>query len=257
MTVAAVKEAVKFHVTDEEHAVRRDLAALYRLAALEHYDDLLLTHISARVPGGEDHFLINPFGLRFAEVTASSLVKIDLEGNKLSESPYRINYAGFVIHSAIHMARHDARFIIHFHTDDGVAVASQKDGLLPLNQRALQVLRSLAYHDYEGVATDLGERERIVADLGNNNALLLRNHGTLALGETAGAAWLAIYNLERACATQVRALSAGRDGVLEAPRDAQEKVSRPPNPERRREMAELTWASLLRRVEAECPGFDD
>lgn len=240
----------------EERQVRVNLAALYRLTALEKWDDILLTHISARCPGAAELFLINPFGFRFAEITASSLVKIDLDGNILDGPPRRINYAGFVIHGAIHRARADARYIIHLHSDDGIAVASQKEGLLPLNQRALQVIRSLSYHAYEGVATDLDEQRRIVADLGSANMMILRNHGTLALGESPGEAWLNIHALEKACITQVKALSAGRDGVLVAPADAVAKVSRPPDPARRAETAQLAWDSLLRRVQQESPGFD-
>lgn len=243
-------------VSPEEWAARVDLAALYRLTAMEKWDDILLTHISARVPGADEHFLINPFGLRFAEITASGLVKIDLEGNILSGKRCRINYAGFVIHGAIHQARDDARFIIHLHSDDGIAVASQKEGLLPLNQRALQVIRSLSYHDYEGVATDLGEQQRIVADLGQASMMILRNHGTLALGPSPGQAWLNIHALEKACITQVKALSAGSDGLLFPPAGAAAKVSRPPDPARRAETAQLAWESLLRRVRAESPGFD-
>jgi len=246
----------KIDVSPEEWAVRLDLAALYRLTALEKWDDILLTHISARAPGGDENFLINPFGWRFAEITASSLVKIDVSGNILSGPQCRINYAGFVIHSAIHRAREDARFIIHLHSDDGIAVASQREGLLPLNQRALQVMRSLSYHDYEGVAVDLDEQARIVADLGAASMMILRNHGTLALGASAGDAWLNIHALEKACITQVKALSAGRQALLFAPEEAQKRVARPPDPARRVETAELAWASLLRRVRAESPGFD-
>jgi ribulose-5-phosphate 4-epimerase/fuculose-1-phosphate aldolase len=240
----------------DEWAVRCDLAALYRVTALEEWDDLLLTHISARVPGEHEHFLINPFGLRFAEVTASSLVKVDMSGNILSAHACRINYAGFVIHSAIHRARADARFIIHLHSDDGVAIASQREGLLPLNQRAMQVIRSLSYHDYEGVAVDLAEQVRIVADLGSASTMILRNHGTLALGSSAGQAWMNIYALEKACITQIKALSAGRDGVLPAPTAAQEKLLRPVDPAQRAENARLAWESLSRRLQAESPGFD-
>lgn len=248
--------SLKPHVSPEEWAVRVDLAALYRLTALEKWDDILLTHISARAPGADEHFLINPFGFRFAEITASSLVKIDLGGNILSGEQRRINYAGFVIHGAIHRARSDARFIIHLHSDDGIAVASQREGLLPLNQRALQVMRSLSYHAYEGVATDLAEQKRIVADLGDASMMILRNHGTLALGPSPGQAWLNIHALEKACLTQVKALSAGRDGLLFAPAEAAAKVSRPPDPARRAETAKLAWETLLRRVRAEYPGFD-
>jgi ribulose-5-phosphate 4-epimerase/fuculose-1-phosphate aldolase len=246
----------KTNVSSEEWAARLDLAALYRLTALERWDDILLTHISARVPGGDEHFLINPFGRRFAEITASSLVKIDVSGNILSGPQCRINYAGFVIHSAIHRAREDARFIIHLHSDDGIAVASQREGLLPLNQRALQVMRSLSYHDYEGVAVDLDEQARIVADLGTANMMILRNHGTLSLGVSAGDAWLNIHALEKACITQIKALSGGREALLFAPEEAQKQVARPLDPARRAETAALAWASLMRRVRAESPGFD-
>ena len=244
-------------MSEAEWAVRCDLAALYRLAALQQYDDILLTHISARVPGPQRHFLINPFGLRFCEVTASSLVKVDIDGKVVATTAHRFNYAGFVIHSAIHAAREDAHFIIHFHTDDGVAVASQQEGILPLNQRALGVLKRLAYHDYEGVATSLEERQRIVADLGDKTLMLLRNHGTLALGPTAGHAWMGIYNLEKTCATQIKALSAGRANVLPVPAEVQRQAAaRIGDSSRREENMELAWQALLRQVHKESPGFD-
>lgn len=255
----STRATVPENIGMDEWQARVDLAAFYRLAALYGWDDLLATHISARVPGPDHHFLINPYGLRFSEITASSLVKIDLDGEKVSPSEYGINYAGFVIHSAIHAARNDAQWIAHFHTDDGVAVSSQKDGLLPLNQRSLGVLPRLTYHDYEGVALRLDERERLVADLGPSSSLmLLRNHGTLALGPTAGAAWLGIYQLERACTAQVRALSAGRDGVLIAPDAAQREVAglHTGNSERRAAHADLVWKALLRQVRIEAPGYD-
>lgn len=247
-------------ISPEEWQARVDLAAFYRLAALYGWDDLLATHISARVPGPDHHFLINPYGLRFSEITASSLVKIDLDGNIVVPGDYGINYAGFVIHSAIHAARDDALWIAHFHTDDGVAVSSQKEGLLPLNQRSLGVLPRLTYHDYEGVALRLDERERLVADLGAESSLmLLRNHGTLALGATVGAAWLGIYQLERACTAQIRTLSAGRDGVLIAPDAAQQEVATlhsSRNSERRAAHADLVWKALVRQARSESPGYD-
>ncbi len=254
-------EPIRHKVSDAEWRVRVDLAALYRLAALEGWDDLIFTHVSARVPGPEHHFLINPYGLRFGEVTASSLVKIDLDGELVEPSAYGINYAGFVIHSAIHAAREDAHYVIHFHTDDGIAVSSQKEGLLPLNQRSLGVIPRLAYHDYEGVALHLDERERLVADLGDKSLLLLRNHGTLALGTSPGAAWLGIYQLEKACTAQIRALSGGRDGVLIAPLAAQEEVAKlvagqGRGTSDRVSTADLAWAALLRRVDQESPGYD-
>ena len=257
----AETRSLKNKVGEAEWNTRVELAALYRLAALHGWDDFLATHISARIPGPERHFLLNPLGLWFDEVTASNLVKIDLDGN-IVQGDHGINYAGFVIHSAIHAAREDAHFIAHFHTDDGVAVSSQKDGLLPLNQRALAVIPQLAYHGYEGIALNLDERERLVANLGDKTQLLLRNHGTLALGATAGAAWTRIYGLEKAATAQVRALSAGRDGVLIAPQEAQEEVARQIGKDfargegKRPSYADLAWDAIRRRVERDSPGFD-
>src|SRR5882757_202742 len=200
-------ESLEGKVSAEEWQLRIDLAATYRLVAMYGWDDLIFTHISARVPGPEHHFLINPYGLLFEEITASSLVKIDVEGNKVMESPFPVNAAGFTIHSALHMNRDDAGCVIHLHTTDGVAVSAQKDGLLPLDQHAMMISGEMAYHDYEGVALDLDERDRLVADLGDKNAMLLRNHGTLALGKNCADAFLRMFYLERACSMQVRALS--------------------------------------------------
>jgi ribulose-5-phosphate 4-epimerase/fuculose-1-phosphate aldolase len=242
-------------ISAEEWQVRVDLAAFYRLAALHGYDDLIFTHISARVPGPENHFLINPFGLMFEEITASSLVKVDLDGNLIGPADYGINRAGYVIHSALHAGRDDAHFIAHFHTDDGVAVSAQREGILPLNQRALWLLPNLSYHDYEGVAENLDERERLVADLGPvNTQLLLRNHGTLALGATAGQAWLDIYALEKSCTAQVRTLSAGREGVLIAPEEGQAEVRRQFTRNNGR-MAALAWTALRRKLDRVLPGY--
>src|ERR1700750_2500220 len=176
--------SVRDRVSAEEWKVRCDLAALYRLVAIFGWDDLIFTHISARVPGPEHHFLINPYGLFFNEITASSLVKVDLDGNIVEPTEYAINPAAFTIHSAIHASREDAHFVLHVHTDAGIAVSATKEGLLPISQHALTVLPGLAYHEYEGIALDLGERERLVADLGSKNALMLWNHGTLAVGST-------------------------------------------------------------------------
>jgi ribulose-5-phosphate 4-epimerase/fuculose-1-phosphate aldolase len=239
----------------QEWQARVDLAALYRLVALHGWDDLIFTHISARVPGAEAHFLINPYGWYFGEITASSLVKIDLDGRKVDDNPHPINPAGFTIHSAIHAARADAHFVIHVHTDAGVAVSAQEAGLLPLTQHALIVLPSLAYHDYEGIALNLDERQRIVADLGDKSLLLLRNHGTLALGGTASDAFLGLFMLERACQQQVMALSAGSAGVRHAPQSARDEV--------KTQMlmmgplaGKLAWPGLLRRLARESPGYD-
>jgi ribulose-5-phosphate 4-epimerase/fuculose-1-phosphate aldolase len=246
---------LKTRVSEAEWRVRVDVAALYRLVALQGWDDLIFTHISARVPGPEHHFLINPFGVYFEEVTASSLVKVDLEGNIVSEGPYGINAAGFVIHSAVHGAREDAKFVIHLHTDQGVAVSAQAEGLLPLSQHALIVLPHLAYHDYEGAALKLDERERLVHDLGDKSLMMLRNHGTLAAGATAGEAWVKLFHLERACKMQVMALSAGRDRVLTAPESAQDEVRKIVEGGLGR-MGDLPWPGLLRKVERHSPGYD-
>jgi ribulose-5-phosphate 4-epimerase/fuculose-1-phosphate aldolase len=198
-------------VSAAEWKARTELAATYRLAAMHGWSDLVFTHISARLPDedGEERFLINPYGVMFDEMTASSLVKIDLDGNVKSETPYFINPAGFTIHSAVHQARHDAGCVMHVHTPYGVAVSVQKKGLRKYTQFSMQVHDDLAYHDYEGIALDLGERERIVADLGTKSLLMLRNHGTLTVGPNCAIAFLRMYFLENACKTQILAQSVG------------------------------------------------
>lgn len=201
------------NMSAEEWALRVDLAACYRLVALHGWDDLVFTHISARVPGPEEHFLINPYGFMFEEITASNLVKVDLQGNKVSDSEHPVNPAGFVIHSAIHEAREDAGCVIHTHTVDGVAVSVQAQGLLPLSQTALFAYITVDYHDYEGVALLDAEKPRLVADLGNNRNLILRNHGLLTLAPTVADAFLQIFILEKACAIQIRAQSGGGELV--------------------------------------------
>ena len=251
--------SLKGKVSEGEWQARVELAALYRLVALHGWDDLIYTHISARVPGPEHHFLINPYGLMFEEITASSLVKIDTEGNVLQDTPHLINAAGFTIHSALHMAREDAHFVMHLHTDQGVAVAAQKEGLLPLSQHALVVLPHLTYHDYEGIALDLDERERLVADMGDKTLMLLRNHGTMSVGETAANCWVGMFFLERACKQQVMALSVGRDNVLIAPRQSQETVKRQGEGRGRNTSGiggALAWPACLRKLDRELPGYD-
>jgi ribulose-5-phosphate 4-epimerase/fuculose-1-phosphate aldolase len=208
-------------VSDEEWAIRVDLAAAYRMIAHYGWDDLIFTHLSARVPGGEHHFLLNPYNLMFEEVTASSLVKVDVQGNPVEPTPFITNPAGFIIHSAIHMAREDAHAVMHLHTPAGQAVSAHNEGLLPLTQTAMLVRDDVAFHDYEGVAVDLDERERLVADLGNRNAMLLRNHGTLAVGRNVGECFVRLYFLERACLAQVMALSAG-DSINNPPQGSPE-----------------------------------
>jgi ribulose-5-phosphate 4-epimerase/fuculose-1-phosphate aldolase len=193
-------------VGEEEWAIRVDLACAYRIVAHYGWDDLIFTHLSARIPGSEHHFLLNPYQLMFEEVTASSLVKVDVQGNPVEPTPFITNPAGFTIHSAIHMAREDAQAVMHLHTPTGQAVSAHSEGLLPLTQTAM-----LVRQDYEGVAVDLDERERLVANLGSKGAMILRNHGTLAVGKTVGECFVKLYFLERACQAQVMALSAGSD----------------------------------------------
>jgi ribulose-5-phosphate 4-epimerase/fuculose-1-phosphate aldolase len=245
--------SLKGRVSAEEWQVRVELAALYRLVALFGWDDLVYTHISARLPGPDHHFLINPYGMLFEEITASSLVKIDLEGAILQETPYFINPAGFTIHSAIHAAREDARYVMHLHSDQGVAVAAQTEGLLPISQHALVVLPRMAYHDYEGIALNLDERERLVADLGDKTLMLLRNHGTLSVGDTAANCWIGMYYLERACAMQVMALSVGREHIRIASTASQAEVESQVS---RGIGGALAWPACLRKLDRELPGYD-
>jgi ribulose-5-phosphate 4-epimerase/fuculose-1-phosphate aldolase len=196
-------------VSDEEWAIRIDLACAYRMVAHYGWDDLIFKHLSARIPGPEHHFLLNPYNLMFEEVTASSLVKVDVQGNPVEPTPFITNPAGFTIHSAIHMAREDAHAVMHLHTPAGQAVSAHSEGLLPLTQTAMLIRGQVAFHEYEGVAVDLGERERLVADLGTKSAMILRNHGTLAVGKNVGECFIRLYYLERACQAQIMALSAG------------------------------------------------
>jgi ribulose-5-phosphate 4-epimerase/fuculose-1-phosphate aldolase len=246
--------SLKDAVSAEEWQARVNLAALYRLVALEGWDDMIFTHISARVPG-EEMFLINPYGYFFDEITASSLVKVDLNGDVQQETTSFVNAAGFVIHSAIHEARPDAHYVIHLHTNHGVAVAAQRDGLLPITQHAMTCLSQLAYHDYEGIALNLDEKARLVADLGTKKLMLLRNHGTLSVGSTAAEAWMGMFMLERACLQQVMALSAGQQGVMSAPEEAQEAVNQQ-MAFGAKAVAQIAWPGLLRRVGRLSPGFD-
>jgi len=238
-----------------ERQVREDLAAAYRLVAHYGMDDSIYTHISARVPGREDQFLINPFGMLFRDITASSLVKIDLEGRILDDSPFDVNPAGFTIHSAVHSARHDAACVLHTHTVAGVAVASTAGGLQPCNQWALQFHERVVYHDFEGIALDHAERERLVTDLGPTaRALILRNHGLLTLGRTVSEAFILMLNLERACRVQM-AIQASGQPVYPVPAAVCELTARQyesgdttrqagqPDPNARE------WRALLQRIE--------
>jgi ribulose-5-phosphate 4-epimerase/fuculose-1-phosphate aldolase len=205
-------------MSPEEWQLRVDLAACYRLVAHYGWDDLVFTHVSARAPGPEHHFLINPYGMTFDEITASSLVKVDLHGRKVDDSPHPVNPAGFTIHSAVHAAREDARCVLHIHSLDGIAVSAQKGGVLPISQQSIFVLASLGYHDYEGVALNDDEKPRLVRDLGTNTFLMLRNHGLLTVGPTIADAFLAMYVFEATCRIQVRAQAGGGELVPVDPR---------------------------------------
>ena len=242
-------------VSDAEWQTRVDLAAAYRLVALFKWDDLVFTHISARVPGEDNAFLINPYGLMFEEITASSLVKVDMHGNKLEESAYPVNPAGFVIHSAVHSARHDAQCVLHVHSLNGVAVSAQKGGVLPLSQQSIFVLSSLAYHDYEGVALRDDEKPRLVADLGNKNFLMLRNHGLLTLGATIADAFQAIYLFESVCTIQVRAQAGGGELIKVHPEIIGTAIQQAAQVTKGLG-AGLVWPGLLRRLDRQMPGYD-
>ena len=211
MAIAADRgECLREMVSEEEWIARCDLAAAYRLVDLYGWSDFFGTHISLRIPG-TDHFLLNPFGMLFDEITASSLIKVDWEGNALTPSEFPINPAGFTIHSAVHMASHKFNAVLHTHTRAGNAVACMKEGLLPNNQKALILLGLVSYHDYEAIALNLEERERIVNDLGDKRILVLRNHGLLTVGETIGEAFFWMARMENACQYQVDILSCGRE----------------------------------------------
>jgi ribulose-5-phosphate 4-epimerase/fuculose-1-phosphate aldolase len=242
-------------VSAEEWQTRVDLAAAYRLVALFGWDDLVFTHLTAPVPGREGEFLINPYGWMFEEITASSLVRVDANGVKKQDTPFDVNPAGFVIHSAIHGARHDAGCVAHTHTLNGIAVSAQEGGVLPLSQQSIFVLSSLAYHDYEGVALRDDEKPRLVADLGMKNFLMLRNHGLLTLGKTVADAFLAMYLFETVCTIQVRAMAGGsplrsvHPEIIATAREQSAVVTRGLG-------AQLTWPGLLRRLHRRNPGFD-
>ena len=251
--------SLKHVVSEDEWKLRVNLAACYRLVAMYGWSDLIFTHISAKLPesvsGKDHHFLINPYGLMFDEITASSLLKIDLQGNQINESTFYVNHAGFVIHSTIHEARHDAVCVLHTHSRAGVAVSAQKEGLLPISQQSSLLLSSLAYHDYEGLAVHDDERDRLKADLGDSKYMILRNHGLLTVGCSVPDAFLAMYFLETSCQIQISAQAGGTlspvpqkvlDGVTSAVRVQQSKGS----------AADLAWPALLRRLDRLSPGYD-
>lgn len=247
--------SLKGKVSAQEWALRVDLAAAYRLVALYGWDDLVFTHISARLPGPEHHFLINPYGMMFEEITASSLVKVDQDGNKVEDSPFPVNPAGFTIHSAVHAGREDAQCVMHTHSINGVAVSAQKDGVLPLSQQSLFVLSSLGYHDYEGVALNEAEKPRLVADLGSNNFLMLRNHGLLTVGASIADAFLGMYIFEASCMIQVRAMAGGKalipvnQKIVDGIQAQAEQVTKGLG-------GALAWPGLLRKLKRVNPGFD-
>ncbi|WP_227687433.1 class II aldolase/adducin family protein [Psychrobacter fjordensis] len=248
--------SVHHNMSEQEWQMRVNLAACYRMIASYGWDDLVFTHISARVPGTEDEFLINPYGMLFEEITASSLVKVNKVGEKVAPSEFDVNPAGFIIHSAVHEARDDAHCVIHLHTNDGVAVSAQEKGLLPISQQSLFPLSNLAYHDYEGVALNPEEKVRLVADLGDAHFMILRNHGLLTCADTVANAFLYMYIMQRACEIQIKAQSGG--GVL-TPIPAQilagiqavsEQVTRGAN-------GDIAWPALLRKLRRTDPSFEE
>ncbi len=245
---------VRSAVSAAEWEQRVALAACYRMVARFGWDDLVFTHISARVPGPDHHVLINPYGLAFDEVTASNLVKVDLAGRTAVASPHDINPAGFTIHSAIHAARHDAGCVLHVHSIHGIAVSAQREGLLPLSQHSIFVLDSLAYHDYEGVALNPEEKPRLVHDLGDKRFLILRNHGLLTVGSTVADAFVAMYLLETSCMIQVRAQSGGGaliridQNIVDGASEQWRKVTHGAD-------GGIAWPALLRRLDRLEPDY--
>lgn len=246
----------------DEWQLRVDLAACYRLVALYGWSDLVFTHISAKLPpsvtGGEEQFLINPYGLMFDEITASSLVKVDMACNKLHDSPFAVNPAGFVIHSAVHAARPDAGCVLHTHTRAGVAVSAQAHGVLPISQQSTFVLASLAYHGYEGVAIRDDEKLRLQADLGEANYLMLRNHGLLTVGKSIADAFLAMYTFENTCRIQVDALAgqSSPENLTSVNPQILTGVANAMRVQTGGLGGAFVWPSLLRKLERENPGYD-
>ncbi|MEP4889369.1 MAG: class II aldolase/adducin family protein [Aliiglaciecola sp.] len=249
--VASVKQSV----SEQEWQMRVDLAACYRIVAHYGWDDLVFTHISARVPGPEHHFLINPYGLLFEEVTASNLVKVDLQGNIVMDSEFNINPAGFTIHSAVHEAREDALCVLHLHTTAGVAISTLKDGLQAYSQQSLFALSSMAYHDYEGVALNPDEKSRLVEDLGDNSFMILRNHGLLTCGESIADTFLGMFLLQRSCEIQLQAQATGQpmikipDPILSGIQAQAKQVTRSAG-------GALAWPGILRKLDRVNPGYD-
>ena len=247
-------------VTESERKTRIDLAAAFRLVDLYGWSDMLATHLSARIPGPNEHFLINPVGTLFEEMTASCLVKVDIDGNILSESEFGINPAGYTIHSAVHMGRKDAGCVMHTHTAAGLGVATQKSGLLPLTQMALAVIAQTRYHSYEGPAFDLGERDRLIEDLSSNNVLILRNHGLLTVGKTVAEAFVWMFRAERACRFQLSFQQAGAPAqeISKAVQDISiERSKKAISASGHRPIGQFEWPALLRKLNRENPGYDE
>lgn len=247
-------DSVRQNVSEAEWQLRVDLAACYRIVAHYGWDDLVFTHISARVPGDEHHFLINPYGMMFDEVTASSLVKVDLHGQKVMDSEYDINPAGFTIHSAVHEAREDAKCVLHLHTNAGVAVSTLEKGLQPYSQQSLFALSSLSYHSYEGVALNPDEKQRLVADLGTTNFMILRNHGLLTCAETVPDAFLFMFLLNRACEIQLQAQATGQP-MIEIPQPILEGIRAQAEQVTRSAGGALAWPGILRKLDRLNPGY--
>lgn len=245
----SVVQSIKDRVSKEEWQTRVDLAACYRLVAQYGWDDLVFTHITAKIPDANSQFLINPYGMMFEEITASSLVKIDDAGNKLdADNPYPINPAGFVIHSAIHAARADAKCVLHTHTPNGIAISAQKDGVLPISQQSIFVLASLAYHGYEGVALNDDEKPRLVQDLGDKVFFMLRNHGLLTVGESIADAFLFMYLFEATCMIQVRAQAGGNE-LISIPKSILDGAAAQAKAVMKGMGGQLAWPGLLRKLD--------
>ena len=251
--------SLKDKVSPQEWQLRVDLAACYRLIALYGWDDLVFTHVSARIPGPEHHFLINPYGMMFEEITASSLVKVDEHCKKMMDSPFPVNPAGFVIHSAVHAAREDVGCVLHVHTVAGVAVSTQKHGVLPISQQATIVLASLGYHDYEGIALLDDEKPRLVRDLGDNQFLMLRNHGLLTVGPTIADAFLLMFTFQRTCEIQVAALAGNGQGdkLISVDPRIVAGVKKNVQVVTKGMMGGLAWPGLLRKLDRVSPGYKD
>ncbi|MBO6782930.1 MAG: class II aldolase/adducin family protein [Alphaproteobacteria bacterium] len=246
--------SVENQVSPEEWEMRVNLAACYRLVDLYDMSDMTRTHISARVPG-EDTFLLNPYGLMFNEITASSLIKVDQDGNELDNNgPYKINPAGFTIHSAVHGASHEYACVLHTHSEAGMAVSAMKCGLLPISQHAMRFYNRLSYHDYEGIALDLDERERLIADLGDNQSMILRNHGFLTAGRTCAEAFSLVFYLEKCARSQIQAMAAGGPDALVYPSpEVCEHTAK--QFETSTSVAERDWPGHLRRLDALDPSY--